>query len=171
MPPVSITWHYGGDSGHIPLPKGWKAADVLPPAGGGIFFGSQGAIVFGPIYASLPLTASTGEYKPVTWGTPTKIRMFPEELEKSYKVKNPLNLHRPFNHWWDWAESAKARKPAGAPFSYGGLLTETALLGNAGFQQPGKILSYDAKTGLFLNNEEANRFLKVTYRPGFELPA
>jgi predicted dehydrogenase len=171
MPPVAVIWHYGVDSGHIPLPKGWKAKDVLPPAGGGIFFGSQGAIVFGPVYASLPLSASTGEYKPVTWGTPTKIRMFPEELEKSYKVKNKLNLARPVNHWWDWAESAKAGKPAGAPFSYGGLLSETSALGNIGFTQPGRILNYDSKAGLFLNNDEANKLLKVSYRQGFTLPA
>ncbi len=170
-PPVSVIWHYGVDYGHIPLPKGWKKTDTLPPAGGGIFYGSQGAIVFGPIYASLPLSASTQGYKPVTWGTPTKIRMFPEELEKSYKVKNPLNLPRPFNHWWDWAESAKAAKQAGAPFSYGGLLSETSALGNLGFLQPGKILNYDAKAGLFLNNDDANKALKVSYRQGFTLPA
>jgi predicted dehydrogenase len=170
MPPVSVVWHYGVDAGHIPLPKGWKSTDVLPPAGGGIFFGSQGAVVFGPIYASLPLTASTGAYKPVTWGTPTKVRMFPEELEKSYKVKKSLNLPRPFNHWWDWAEAAKARKPAGAPFSFGGLLSETALLGVLGFRQPGKVLTYDSKAGLFLNNDEANQRLKTSYREGFALP-
>jgi predicted dehydrogenase len=169
-PPVAVIWHYGLDYGHVPLPKGWAARDVLPPAGGGIFFGSQGAIVFGPIYASLPLAASKGDYKPVTWGTPTKIRMFPEELEKSYKVKKPLNLPRPFNHWWDWAESAKAGKPAGAPFSYGGLLSETSSLGNIGFLQPGKVLTYDSKAGLFLNNDEANKALKVSYRQGFTLP-
>ena len=171
MPPVAVIWHYGLDYGHIPLPKGWATRDVLPPAGGGIFFGSQGAIVFGPIYASLPLAASTGAYKPVTWGTPTKIRMFPEELEKSYKVKKPLNLPRPFNHWWDWAESAKAGKPAGAPFSYGGLLSETSALGNIGFLQPGKVLNYDSKAGLFLNSDEANKLLKASYRQGFTLPA
>jgi hypothetical protein len=115
------------------------------------------------------LTASTGEYKPVTWGTPTKVRMFPEELEKSYKQPNKT-LPRPFNHWWDWLESAKARKPAGAPFSYGGLMTETALLGNIGYTQRGKVLYYDAKAGWFVNNEEANRLLRVSYREGFPLP-
>ena len=170
MPPVAVIWHYGLEYGNIPLPQGWKKTDVLPPAGGGIFFGSQGALVFGPIYASLPLSASTGAYKPVTWGTPTKIRMFPEELEKSYKVKNKLNLPRPTNHWSDWAEAAKAGKPAGAPFSYGGLLSQTSCLGNIGFLQPGKVLRYDAKAGLFLNNDDANKLLKVSYRQGFTLP-
>ncbi|MEO8592376.1 MAG: Gfo/Idh/MocA family oxidoreductase [Candidatus Solibacter sp.] len=170
MPPVAVIWHYGLESGHIPLPNGWKAKDILPPAGGGIFFGTKGAIVFGPIYASLPLAASTGDYKPVTWGTPTKVRMFPEELEKSYKVKNKLNFARPFNHWSDFCEAAKAGKPAGAPFSYGGLLSETSALGNIGFTQPGRILNYDAKAGQFINNDEANKLLKVSYRKGFELP-
>ncbi len=97
--------------------------------------------------------------------------MFPQELEKTYKVKRPLNLPRPFNHWWDWCESAKAGKQAGAPFTYGGLLSETSALGNIGFLQPGRILQYDAKAGLFLNNDEANKMLKVSYREGWALPA
>jgi len=96
--------------------------------------------------------------------------MFPEELEKSYKVKKPLHLPRPFNHWWDWLESAKARKPAGAPFSYGGLMSETAALGNIALLQAGRVLHYDPKAGLFLNNDEANKLLKVPYREGFTLP-
>jgi len=170
QPSVAIVWHYGPDSGDIPMPPGWDPKEKLPAAGGGIIFGSQGAIVFGPIYASLPLTASTGEYKPVTWGTPTKIRMFPPELERDYK-QPPKTLPRPFNHWWDWLESAKARKPAGAGFSYGGLMTETALLGNIACTQKGKILYYDPKAGRFENNPEANQLLRVSYRKGWELPA
>lgn len=170
LPSVAVVWHYGPDSGDIPLPPGWSPKDKLPPAGGGIIFGSQGAIVFGPIYASLPLTASTGEYKPVTWGTPTKVRIFPPELERDLK-QPPRTLPRPFNHWWDWAESAKARKPAGAGFSYGGLMTETGILGNIACTQKGKILYYDAKAGRFENNPEANQLLRVSYRKGWELPS
>jgi len=131
---------------------------------------APGPVTLG-LASSLPLAASTGDYKPVTWGTPTKVRIFPEELEKSYKVKNKLNFARPFNHWADFCEAAKAKKPAGAPFSYGGLLSETSALGNIGFTQPGRVLHYDSKAGLFLNNDEANKQLKVTYRKGFELPA
>ena len=169
-PAVNIVWHYGTESGAIPLPKGWKAGDKLYSAGGGILYGTKGSIVFGPIYASLPLTASSGEYKPVTWGTPTKIRMFPEELEKEYKQPKKT-LPRPFNHWADWVDSVKAKKPAGAGFSYGGPMSETALLGNIAYTQKGKVLTYDAKAGLFVNNDEANKLLKVSYRQGWELPA
>lgn len=168
-PSMVIVWHYGPESGDIPLPKGFKENDFLPPAGGGIIFGSQGAIVYGPIYASLPLTASTGEYKPVTWGTPTKVRIFPEELEKE-AAKVPKTLPRPFNHWSDWLESAKAKKPAGAPWSYGGPMTETALLGNIAMTQKGKILYYNAEAMRFENNPEADALLRVSYRPGWELP-
>ncbi|HYK89868.1 MAG TPA: gfo/Idh/MocA family oxidoreductase, partial [Acidobacteriota bacterium] len=62
-----------------------------------------------------------------------------------------------------------ARKPAGAPFSYGGLLTELGLLGNIACTQKGKALHYDGKAGRFVNNEEANTLLRRTYREGFEL--
>jgi predicted dehydrogenase len=168
-PPVSVVWHYGADCGAIPLPKGWKQNDILPPAGGGIFFGSKGAIVYGPIYASLPLTASTGNYKPVTWGTPTKVRIYPEELERDYKQPKKT-LPRPFNHWSDWVESIKAKKPAGTPFSYSGPMTETAIIGNIAATQKGRILNYDPKLGRFVNNDEANALLGVAPRKGWELP-
>jgi predicted dehydrogenase len=166
---LAMVWHYGRNAGDIPLPMGWDPKEILPPAGGGIIFGSQGAIVFGPIYASLPLTASSGNYKPVTWGTPYPVKIFPKELEAEYS-KVEKTLPRPFNHWADFAESAKANKQAGAPFSYGGPMTETALLGNIGISQPGKIMYYDPEKMCFENNPEADKKLRVSYREGWELP-
>jgi predicted dehydrogenase len=83
QPPVNITWHYGGNSGSIPTPMGWKDGDKLPTEGGGVLYGTKGSIVFGPIYASQPLSAASGAYKPVAWGTPVPLRLYPDELDKS----------------------------------------------------------------------------------------
>jgi hypothetical protein len=42
------------------------------------------------------------------------------------------------------------------------------LLGSAAERSEGKLL-YDAKTGLFTNNPDANKFLRLDYRRGWEV--
>jgi hypothetical protein len=167
---VNVTWHYGEKSGSIPLPMGWKEGDKLPLQGGGVLYGSKGSIVFGPIYASQPRSAASGEYKPVAWGTPGKLTLYPEDLNKSYK-RPPETLHRPFSHWMDWIEAAKSGKQAGSHFGYAGPMTEVALLGNIACIQKGKILEYDARKGKIKNNDDANKLFETTFREGWELPA
>lgn len=49
-------------------------------------------------------------------------------------------------------------------------LTFSSALGSFGFLQTGKVLIYDSKAGLFLNNDDANKALEVSYRQGFTLP-
>jgi hypothetical protein len=149
---------------------GWKKGDKLPTAGGGAIYGSKGTIVFGPIYASQPRSAATGEYKPVAWGTPEPVKLYPEELDKSYKRPDPT-LPRPFSHWMDWVESAKAGKQAGAPFEYGGAMSQIADMGNIACLNKGKILYYDAKKGQFKNNDEANKLFRRPFREGWTLPS
>jgi predicted dehydrogenase len=169
-PPVRVVWHYGENTGMIPLPMGWKKGDKLPGAGGAILYGSKGTIVVGPVYASLPRTASTGEYKPISWGTPEKVSLYPAELDKNYK-RPVKTLPRPFSHWMDWVESAKARKPAGSNFAYGGLLTQIGHLGNIASRLKGQALCYDAKAGKFTNSDEANSMFERPYREGWKLPS
>ena len=169
MPPVAVTWHYGGNSGSIPKPMGFKDGDKLPSAGGGAIYGSKGTIVFGPIYASQPRSAAEGKYKPVEWGTPGKIQLYPEELDKTYKRPAPA-LARPYSHWMDWIEAAKAGKQGGSHFGYGGMLSQIALMGNIACLHKGTILYCDAKKGEFKNNPEANRMFRREYREGWKLP-
>jgi hypothetical protein len=164
-----VVWHYGGNSGSIPKPMGFKDTDKLPRQGGGALYGSKGTIVFGPIYASQPRSVAEGKYKPVEWGTPGKLELYPAELDKSYKRPAP-SLSRPFSHWMDWIDNAKAGKPAGAPFAYAGIMTQLAHLGNIACMYPGKVLEYDAKKGEFKNNSEANKLFRRPYRKGWELP-
>jgi len=171
MPPVEVYYHYGLYKEEIPKPPGWKqGAHELNTPGGGIMFGSKGAITFGPVFASKPLEASTSLALKVSWGTPEEVRLWPPELDQEYKRPAP-SLPRPYNHYADWVVSAKAGKPSGSSLAYGGIMSEVALLGNAANTEPGKILEYDTKAGRFKNGEEANKMvLKRTYRPGWELP-
>jgi len=168
-PPVKVTWHYGENSGSIPLPMGWKEGDKLPVQGGGVLYGSKGSIVFGPIYASQPRSASSGAYKPVAWGTPDKLTLYPPELDKSYK-RPDATLPRPFSHWMDWIEAAKSGRQAGSHFGYAGPMTQVALLGNIACLQKGKTLDYDAEKGRFKNNDAANHLFQRAYREGWKLP-
>jgi hypothetical protein len=46
--------------------------------------------------------------------------------------------------------------------------TEWLVLGSAAARVEGKLL-YDAKTGLFTNNKDANKYLDMTYRKGWEV--
>ena len=169
-PPVTVTWHYGEKSGDIPLPMGFKKdVDKLPKEGGGVLYGTKGSLVFGPIYASQPKSAASGAYKPVAWGTPVPLKLYPEELDKSYKRPDPT-LPRPFSHWSDWLEAAKTGKQAGSHFGYAGPMTQCALMGNIACLQKGKVLEYDAKKGEFKGNDEANKLFKRAYREGWTLP-
>jgi hypothetical protein len=172
-----VTWHFGPNGGTIPLPNYWNddywprfvATGELANNGGGIIIGSQGSVVFGAISVSQPLSASTGQYKPVIWTPPETVRLIPDELDKSYK-RPPKTLPRPFSHWADWVEAAKARKPAGAPFSYGGMLTELGAISIIALTQKGQTLYYDAKAARFKNSDHANTLLRRTsYRQGFGL--
>lgn len=164
-PAVKVYWHMGGKQ---EPPPDWPEGEQFP-LGGGLIRGSNGAIVFGAIYASLPLIASTDKYKPVPWGTPGKIQLIPEALDRAYKRPAPT-LPRAKSHWMDWVESAKAGRPAGSNFDFGGVLAGVGCLGNIACRRKGKILDFDEKQRRFTNDDEANKMLTRYYRPGWELP-
>jgi hypothetical protein len=105
----------------------------------------------------------------VAWGTPGKIELIPEALDREYKRPAPT-LARPVSHWLDWVESAKAGRPAGSNFDFGGILSGVGLLGNIACRQKGKVLYYDEKKRRFTNNDEANALLVRHNRAGWELP-
>jgi predicted dehydrogenase len=157
---VTVTW-YANSAERPPLPPGWKPDDKLPdPTGGGIIQGSQGAILYGKIFHSLP-------DKP----TPGVVRLYPDELDKSFK-RPDRTIPRVNGHWAEWAECAKAGgKQAGAHFGFSANLTNVALLGNVAIRNQGKIMRVDPARPRFLNDEEANRLLQgKAYRKGWKLP-
>jgi hypothetical protein len=152
-PPVTVTWHHSDKM--PPLPKWWKAEDE-PPTGGGTIVGTDGAIVFGPIYGSKP-------------GALQNVKLIPEELDKDYKRPEPTIPRVAINHCMEWVECVKAGKPASTPFSYGGDVSLIALFGDIAILNKGKTLHYDEKSGKF-TDEEANKLFQRPYRNGWELP-
>src|SRR5262249_9764363 len=128
--------------------------------GGGIIVGSNGAIVFGPMYSGHPRER-----------VPGLVRLVPEELDREYR-RPEKTLPRPESNWLEWVEAIKARKPPSANFAYGGIAPPGALLGDIAIREKGKILRYDAKAGKFTNSDTANKMMSGRQpRKGWELPS
>jgi predicted dehydrogenase len=98
-------------------------------------------------------------------------RLLPEEKFKDFN-RPPQTIEKSPGHQAEWINACLANDPAmcGAPFGYGGLLTETALLGVAAFRAaPGKSLDWDATGMRFTHAPEADRFLGYDYREGWSI--
>lgn len=80
----------------------------------------------------------------------------------------PSFLTRSPGHQRDWIRSCKGGAPACSEFSVAAPYTEWLVLGSAAVRAEGKLM-YDAKTGQFTNNADANKFLKMDYRKGWEV--
>jgi hypothetical protein len=78
----------------------------------------------------------------------------------------PQFLQRSPGHHRDWIRACKGGAPACSHFDVSAPYTEWLVLGSAAVRVEGKLL-YDAKTGLFTNNAEANRHLQLNYRAGW----
>lgn len=74
------------------------------------------------------------------------------------------------NHYLQWVEAARGNGTASAPFEYAGPLTEMVLLGCLATRFPDKAIEWDAAKMKATNLEEANKFVRRTYRKGWEEP-
>ncbi len=146
MPPVKFTWYDGGMM--PPLPEGLEEGDQLGAGGNGILFvGDKG------------LLTCAG------WAGPP--RLLPGSKDKAYKRPNET-LPRSKGHHRDWLDACKGGKPASANFEYGAALTEIGLLGLVAMRVRKKMY-WDAKAMKATNAPEAEKYLKESYRPGWEL--
>ena len=91
--------------------------------------------------------------------------LFPET--KFSKYKKPHVVDR--NHYHQWVNACLGKGTTGAPFSFGGPLTEALLMGVVANRFPGEVLKWDAKKFEFVRNEEANKLIKRKYRKEFEV--
>jgi hypothetical protein len=87
---------------------------------------------------------------------------------KAYKLPEK-KLPRPVGHQADWIEAIRKGTNAGSDFSYGGPLTELALLGVIAIKLNGTKLEWDAEKMQFTNCPEANQHLNPPYRKGWTL--
>jgi len=145
-PPVKMTWY---DPPKIPpMRDSWKLPDSLKNECV-MFIGDKGM-----------LATNYGEH-----------RLLPEEKFKDYQ-RPPKTIPSIPGHQAEWINACLKNDPSavGAPFSYGGPLAETALLGIAAFRAaPGKPLDWDATSLRFTNAPEADRFLGYQFRDGWSI--
>lgn len=145
-PAVDLTWYDGSQRPGKPAEMGPE--ENLPDIGA-LVVGDKGKIVYG------------------SHGAGGK-RILDKQKMASVN-KEPIRLPKSPGHYKEWIDSCKTGKPAGSDFSYGGPLTEVALLGVIALMLKGQKLAWDAKAGKFTNSEEANRLLKPEMREGWRI--
>jgi predicted dehydrogenase len=144
--PVTLVWYSGTE--RIPRPED-LAPDGKPVDTGAVVYGDKGTIMYGSHGAG-------------------GVRIIPEEKMKAYKLP-AKTIPRAKEHHADWLRAIREGKKAGSDFSYGGPLTELAMVGVIALKMPGKKLEWDAKAMKFTNCPEANQFVDPPYRKGWTL--
>jgi predicted dehydrogenase len=148
QPPVKMNWYDGGLM--PPRPDFLPDDIVLNRAGGGIFVGSKGIILY-DTYGNNP-------------------RLYPASLE-SDAARVPKTIKRvTTSHEMNWANAIMKKAEPSSDFAYAAKLTETMLLGVAALRAgQGVKLKYDGAAMRFTNNADANQFLTREYRAGWSL--
>jgi predicted dehydrogenase len=146
--PITLYWHGGTEA--IPRPEGLEP-DKKVFGIGAVVLGDNGGIMYGSHGAGL-------------------LHIFPESKMKAYK-QPPPKLPRVRSHHQDWFDAIRQGSRAGSDFSYGGPLSELALLGVIAMRFPEQELRWDARAMRFTNNSEATRLLTPKYREGWTLQA
>lgn len=72
------------------------------------------------------------------------------------------------DHWHQFIDAVRGEGKTSTGFDYSGPLTESVLLGSVASRFPNTTLDWDAKHLKFTNVKEANKFIRRTYRKGWE---
>ena len=145
MPPVTLTWYDGGlRPMNIPeLEEGMKMG-----TGGTLYVGDKGKIL--------------------------DDKILPAKLRESYTPPKPYIPSSP-GHEEEWILACKGGDPPGSNFDWAGPLTETVLMGNVAIRTDlkeklsGQVLTWDPGKFSFTNLPEADKYLHVEYRTGWDL--
>jgi predicted dehydrogenase len=160
-----VTWRFAALGDRGPLAVHWYDGGLRPPAppeidpddprqrlgdedNGILFVGDKGYITCAG-WSGMP-------------------RLLPLELHREYQ-RPPRSLPRVEGHHADWLQACKGGTPACSNFDYGAPLCELTLLGNVALRA-GRRIEWDAANVTAANAPEADRFLRDTYRAGWELP-
>lgn len=144
--PVTLHWYSGTEQ--IPQPPELES-DERAVRTGAVVVGDKGTIIYGSHGAS-------------------GVRIIPQSKMDAYK-RPTKSLPRVKEHHQQWVEAIREGKKASSDFSYGGPLTELALLGVIAIKMGGVKLDWDAKNVRFTNEPEANQHINPPYRPGWAL--
>lgn len=146
--PIKMIWYDGGKL--PPPPPGFEEGRSLGE--NGIYFvGSKGAIL-APGWA----------------GTP---RLVPETAMQTFQ-RPEKTIPRSVGHRREWVDACRAGRPqdAKAGFWYSAPFNEALLVGLLPLYA-GKRIEWDARRMVASNAPEMNRFIRKSYRTGYDLPA
>lgn len=144
--PVTLHWYSGNEP--IPRPPELEA-DEKDIGTGAAVIGDKGTIIYGSHGAG-------------------QVRLIPQAKMDAFQ-RPPARLPRGKNHHQDWLDAIKKGGKAGSDFSYGGPLTEIAMLGVIAIKLAGTKLEWDAAQVRFTNSKAANELLNPPYREGWSL--
>jgi predicted dehydrogenase len=144
--PITLTWYSGTQK--IPRPKELEA-DAKHYDTGAVVYGDKGVIHYGSHGAG-------------------GVRMIPETAMKAYKLPEKT-IPRVRGHHADWVDAIRGGRKAGSDFSYGGPLTEIAVLGVIAIKMAPQKLEWDSKAMKFTNCPAANAFVAPQFRAGWTL--
>ncbi len=144
--PITMNWYSGTE--RIPRPADLDPDDK-PVDTGAVVLGDKGTIMYGSHGAG-------------------GVRMIPQAKMDAFQ-RPPKTIPRSKEHHQNWLEAIRTGTKAGSDFSYGGPLTELAMLGVIAIKMAGTKLEWDAVNARFTNSPEANQFVNPPYRAGWEL--
>jgi len=144
--PVKLVWHSG--TRKIPRAKELEPDRKGVPTGAYVY-GDKGVIMYGSHGAG-------------------GVRVIPETAMKAAKLPEKT-IPRAREHHEDWLQAIREGKKSGSDFSYGGPLTEVALVGIIAMKMKGRKLVWDGPAMKFTNCPEANALLDPPYRKGWTL--
>lgn len=148
-----VTYNFPSREGMPPLRLHWYDGGLKPPRPAELESGRE-----------LP---TSGNMYVGDKGIILDSRIIPESKMRSYKLP-PKTLKRRSGTWGEWVEAIRGGEPASCNFDWAGILTEAVLLGNIAIRTGGK-LDWDAESMRFTNNDEANEYVKASYRSGWTL--
>lgn len=135
----------------------WYDGDKRPPADVAALLGTrklpdQGSLFIGA--KGLMLLPHVG--KPI---------LLPEADFKGFEMPKLDSV----NHWHQFVEAVRGNGKTSANFDYAGPLTEAVLLGGVATRFPNTTLEWDGPELKFTNNSDANKYIRRTYRKGWEV--
>ena len=160
-----VTWRFAATDKRGPVTVHWYDGGLMPPTPPDID-PSDPKQRLGEEENGVLFVGEKGYITCAGWsGMP---RLLPLELHRSY-VRPAKTIPRVEGHHADWLQACKGGNPASGQFGYGARLTEFMLLGNVALRT-GKRLTWDAASMKATNAPEADQYLRLPDRAGWEIP-
>ena len=140
QPALTLTWYQGANK-----PAIWTRGEIPQWASGVLFIGDKGMLL--------------SDYG--------KHLLLPEATFKDF-TRPPQSIPKSLGHHAEWIHACKTGAPTTCHFGYAGLLTEANHLGNVAFRT-GKKIEWDSEQMRVTNTPDADRFLRRSYRAGWQL--